>query len=325
MRIQLVSPTSTLARTGNQCTAAQWANVLEDLGHRVVLTTPGDPLDGMDILLALHAVKCHATILAHSHKHPDKPRIVALAGTDLYGGDAVKLQESMEAADHLVVLQHRALQRLSMEQRTRARVITQSVAVLETEVSKRTRDPFDVCVVGHLRPIKDPMRAAAASRLLPDASRIRIRHAGAILDESYRPLVDQEMQENPRYAWLGELDSYQVAHLMAQCHLMVVSSLSEGGARIIGEAIVQGTPVIGTEVDGVLGLLDEEYPGTFPVGDTQRLADLLWRCESDEAYLADLRKRTELLAANFDPQIERSAWKALMDDCKSALVGGSRL
>ena len=321
MRIQLVSPTLKLARTGNHCTAFQWARILEGLGHCVVLTEPGDMLADADMLLALHATKCHSAIRAHSAQYPDKPRIVGLAGTDLYGGDAVKLQESMEVADHLVVLQHRALQRLPISLRGRARVISQSSIASAMEEPKPARDPFDVCVVGHLRPVKDPMRAAVASRLLPEDSRIRIRHAGAMLDESYKSRVDQEMRENARYTWLGELGGEEVVNLLAQCQLMVISSFSEGGARIIGEAIVQGTPVIGSEVDGVLGLLDEDYPGTFPVEDTRRLADLLQLCESDEVFLADLQQRTSSLAARFDPQVERDAWKALIDDCESALLG----
>ena len=35
--------------------------------------------------------------------------------------------------------------------------------------------------MGHLRPVKDPFRAAFAARLLPDASRIRVTHIGAAL------------------------------------------------------------------------------------------------------------------------------------------------
>ena len=129
------------------------------------------------------------------------------------------------------------------------------------------------------------------------------------------------MQENARYTWLGELGASQVFDLLARCQLMVISSFSEGGARVIGESIVRGTPVIGSEVDGVLGLLDDDYPGTFPAGDTQALADLLQQCETDESFLKDLQRRTKLLAAKFDPQVERDAWRALIHDCQSALLG----
>jgi hypothetical protein len=53
--------------------------------------------------------------------------------------------------------------------RERAHVIYQSVA-RTTRRARPSRDHFDVCVAGHLRQVKDPFRAAAASRLLPESS-----------------------------------------------------------------------------------------------------------------------------------------------------------
>ena len=37
---------------------------------------------------------------------------------------------------------------------------------------------FPVCVLGHLRAVKDPFRPADASRLLPGGSRVRVLHLG---------------------------------------------------------------------------------------------------------------------------------------------------
>ena len=57
---------------------------------------------------------------------------------------------------------------------------------------------------------------------------------------------------------------------------MVLSSLSEGGANVISEAVAAGVPVLASRIDGSVGLLDD-YPGYFPVRDTAALARLLER------------------------------------------------
>ncbi len=62
---------------------------------------------------------------------------------------------------------------------------------------------------------------------------------------------------------------------------MVISSLSEGGANVISEAVVAGVPVLASRMDGNVGLLGGGYPGYFPVGDTPALARLLERLEQE--------------------------------------------
>ena len=75
-----------------------------------------------------------------------------------------------------------------------------------------------------------------------------------------------------------------MADLIASSRLMVMSSLFEGGARVVGEAMVHGTPVISSRIDGVVGLLGDDYPGYFLPGDTAELAALLNRFETDPGF-----------------------------------------
>ena len=72
---------------------------------------------------------------------------------------------------------------------------------------------------------------------------------------------------------------------------MVLSSRSEGGANVISEAIVAGVPILASRMDGNVGLLGADYPGYFPVGDTQALARLLWRIEADAPFVATASSR----------------------------------
>ena len=72
----------------------------------------------------------------------------------------------------------------------------------------------------------------------------------------------------------------------------VSSSRHEGGANAVSEALALGVPVLATAIPGSIGLLGEELPGLYPVGDARRLADLLLRAETDPAFLASLAARS---------------------------------
>ena len=47
------------------------------------------------------------------------------------------------------------------------------------------RSRFKVCVIGHLREEKDPLRTAMAARLLPSSSRLRVLHIGRALNPDF--------------------------------------------------------------------------------------------------------------------------------------------
>ncbi len=318
MKITIVSPPSRGVATGNRCTAQQWAAMLEDLGEIVAVCESWTAEDDCDVLVALHAVKSHESIARFRSARPEGKLVVALTGTDIYPSPSEEALDSMKLADRLVFLQDKALECVPEEFHGKSQVIVQSSKKSGDPEVLRTTDPFDVCVAGHLRDVKDPMRAAEASRLLPKESKIRILQVGAILDEKYQELVDRELKENPRYQWLGELGSDELKQLMARCQIIVVSSHAEGGARVAGESIVEGTPVIGTRIDGLVGLLGDDYPGFFEVGYTEGLAELLSRSEQDPEFLHDLREHALRIAETFDPEREREAWGTLLGNLQSS-------
>jgi glycosyltransferase involved in cell wall biosynthesis len=238
--------------------------------------------------------------------------VVCLSGTDINEDGGEVLRASMADADRLVILQEQALKRVPAEFHAKTRVIVQGVTPRVGPVVKDHDERFVVCVVGHLRDVKDPLRAAYASRLLEEDSRIEVRQAGSILEENYVELVKEEQEINPRYRWLGELSSEEVRRLIVESDLMVISSRSEGGPRVVGEAVVEGTPVLSSRIDGVSGLLGESYPGYFPVGDTEALAELLAKVESDASFREDLRLGIEKVAPLFDPRREKEAWETML-------------
>jgi putative glycosyltransferase (TIGR04348 family) len=313
MKIGIVTPRveGLQSKTGNLSTAERWAGLLRSLGHDVDLLSPG-ARDVLEVLVVLHGVKGFET-LQRSHRHsPDTKRILALSGTDLYPSPPRQCLQSMEIADALVALQPKALDQIPQALRHKATVIMQAVSQPHDPAVSPLHSGCRICVAGHLRDVKDPMLAAQASRHLPTDSQIEIHHAGAILDPKYHALVTQETATNPRYHYHGELSQDDLHRLMRSCQATLLTSRSEGGPAVIGESIVRGTPVLATRIDGVTGLLGDDYPGLFPVGEAEALASLLDQFERDEEFRAELRALTRELAGTFSPERERAAWADLL-------------
>ncbi len=103
---------------------------------------------------------------------------------------------------------------------------------------------------------------------------------------------------------------------------MVLSSRLEGGANVISEAITDDTPVLASKIPGSIGLLGEDYPGYFSVGDTMQLARFLRRAETDEDYYAHLQRACRRLQPLVKPHRERQAWRQLLAELVKSPKGG---
>lgn len=314
MKICLVTPAPTYSRKGNRVTALRWARILRELGHRVIIA---EEYQGKrcDVLVALHARRSHTSIARFRREHPELPLILALTGTDLYGDihtDA-SAQESLEMADHFILLQPAGIEELSEHLRHKAWVIYQSITAPPGRFSPK-KSVFELCVLGHLRPVKDPFRTAIAARQLPPSSRVQVVHVGGALTDDMKTQADTEVSINPRYRWLGELPRWRALRVLARSRVLVLTSEMEGGANAISEAIACSVPVISSRISGSIGLLGEDYPGYFPVGDTQTLTDLLMRLEVDTAFYDTLKTWCKQLKPIVDPNRERQSWKDLLQD-----------
>jgi putative glycosyltransferase (TIGR04348 family) len=287
--------------------------MLGELGHRCRVLTEDDG-GPADVFIALHAARSAEAVARHRERRTT-PLVVVLTGTDLYRDlpSSADARRSLDLADALVVLQPLALERLAgidASWAAKARVIWQSVPpVTKPPPRKRT---FDVCVVGHLRDEKDPLRAALASRRLPTASRIRVLQIGAALTPAWARRARREAEINPRYRWLGELPRHQARRWLGRSRLMVLSSRMEGGAHVIGEAVVGDTPILASRIDGTTGMLGPRHPGLFEVEDTDGLARLMERAETEPAFLERLADAGRRWASRFSPPAERQALAALL-------------
>lgn len=323
MKILLITPAPPGSRAGNRATAERWAGLLESAGHQVQVTNrfSGEPCD---LVLALHAWRSHADVTRIRREAPGLPLVVALTGTDIYDHQnryPEQTRDSMAKADSLIGL-HRLVDRDIPETfRHKLFTVLQSAPVPAENTANRTesegrkhggndtdpRAPFVVSVIGHLRDEKDSLRAARAARRLPEQSRVTVLAAGRAHDQRWEEMAREEAADNPRFRWLGELDQKDTAELLLGSRLMVLSSIMEGGANVVSEACRAGIPVIASDIPGNRGLLGEDYPGYFQVGDDEALAALLLKAEQQPAFLALLKARVSDLASDFTPEREQAS------------------
>ncbi len=331
--LALAVPVRPGTHSGNHVTGDRWARRLRELGHRVELLgvepgrpPPVPPPDAV-ALIALHARRCAEVVAAWSAERPGLACVVGLAGTDLYvdlpdtadteaASDALA---SLRAADRLVVLQPRAIEalgRIDAAFAGRARTIYQSVdAALPRPQTPRpggAGEGFVVCVPAALREVKDPLMCARAARMAPPHSQLRIEGVGVAHSADWARQATEEAEANRRYRWHGELTHNETLAMMASADLVACTSRAEGGANAVSEAIAVGVPVVGTAIDGNIGLLGDDYPGLVPPGDVEALAAWLGVLEREPRRLDELRTLVEARRWITDPAVERAAWADLL-------------
>lgn len=313
LRLGLVSPAPLDGLHGNATTTTRWQAILSELGHDVHAMRDYDGRR-YDALIVLHARKSADSLAAFHADHPDAPIVVALTGTDLYPSlDAADVDTALlQRATRLVVLQPRALDQLPVPLRERARVIIQSVPAISPRPP--VPDCFEVAFLAHLRSVKDPLRLSAATRLLPETSRIRVTHVGEAHEDTWAEAARSESETNPRYRWLGPLPRPAALEVLARSRVLALTSWHEGGANVISEALAAGVPIVCSAVPGSVGLLGAGYPGYFPPGDTAALAHLLDEVESDRHRYTELLRHCHALRDLVDPSHERQAWADLVNE-----------
>lgn len=314
MQIEIITHTPKNSLKGNRITALRWTRFLRQLGHKVTISQ-NFRKSNCDLMVALHASHSFPAIEEFHKNCPNKPLVVLLTGTDIHKDihSNPNVIKSLEYADRLILLQPLGIRELPVEFHHKVRVIVQSAEKLNGNIQKRKRT-FDISVIGHLRKLKDPFLTAYAVRNLPDDSRIRALHVGDILEPEMRSIALQEMENNNRYFWLGKKPRWEALSILARSRVVVLSSLMEGGPSVISEAVMAGVPILDSRISATLGLLGEDYPGFFEVGDTSALSKLLYKTETDPLFLAVLKQKINLLANKFDPSVEKLSLNKLLKE-----------
>ncbi len=322
----IVTPALADANNGNWQTARRWAQLLS--GHYQVRLSRQwtGALEGdasTDLLLALHARRSAESIAAWALLCPGQGLAVALTGTDLnldIDSDAAA-QRSLLLAQRLIVLQDQGPLALPQAVREKCRVVFQSSSPRDT-LSKTTRH-LRAVVVGHLRAEKAPQLVWAAARLLAAGEGIQIDHLGNALDPALGEAARQTQAECPHYRWLGGVSHASARDRIQRAHLLLHPSQMEGGAHVIMESVLSGTPVLASCVAGNVGMLGADYAGYFPPGDAPALVRLLRACRADIAAPTGTLARLQAQCFARAPLFQRDAERRHLLQALAGLPGAA--
>ncbi|MDZ7590613.1 MAG: selenoneine biosynthesis selenosugar synthase SenB [Rubrivivax sp.] len=305
--IIIVTPALASANNGNWQTAWRWARFLA-ADYRVHITdawAPGRPGADAALMIALHARRSAASVAAWHAAHRQRPLVLVLTGTDLYRDidSDPAAQRSLALAQRLVVLNEAGPARLPPALRGRATVCLQSATTRRAR--PKTLRHLRALMVGHLRDEKQPQTYFDAARALAHRTDILFDHIGGGLDPALAAQARALAAQQPRYRWLGALPHGATRARIAAAHVLVHPSRMEGGAHVVIEAVVSGTPVLASRIDGNVGLLGPGYGGYFEPGDAAGLVTLLQRARDDASMLSRLVSQCAERAPLFAPARER--------------------
>jgi putative glycosyltransferase (TIGR04348 family) len=257
-------------------------------------------------------------VAAWAQAHPTKPLVLALTGTDLYRDIATdaNAQRSLALAHRLIALQTQGPLALPEALRDKCRVVFQSGTRRQTLA--KTSAHLRAVMVGHLRDEKWPQTLFEAARLLRSDEGVHIDHIGAALDPALGEAAQATARDCPHYRWLGGLPHAATRARIQRAHVLVHTSRMEGGAHVLLEAVLCGTPVLASRIDGNVGMLGAGYGGYFPPGDAAALVQALRACRAGlgepAGRLAMLQAQCVARAPLFDPHTEQAALLALLQE-----------
>jgi glycosyltransferase involved in cell wall biosynthesis len=151
-------------------------------------------------------------------------------------------------------------------------------------------DRPSVAWIGVLQRYKNPRLLADAWRRV--ATRTTAARLVVVGQGPEQPIVDELVRDFPaRATGLSSLTPAEVAKLLDDSTVLVMSSESEGLPRVILEAFTRGRPVVATAVGGVPDLVDTGRNVLLVRrGDAEELADALVRVLDDRSFAERLSR-----------------------------------
>ncbi|MDC0567934.1 glycosyltransferase [Akkermansiaceae bacterium] len=314
MKVCVASPYPLSELKGNSVTTDRIVAMLNEGGveARGSYGNDGEPAD---ILITLHAIKGAPAVFDFKKKTPNGRVIILLTGTDIYQGLAEGSQiggDALQVADRIVVPQEAALRKLPEKVRGKTVVIRPSLDPIAVKATS-SQSPFVISVVGHLRPVKRPFLTIETLAQHPEWSDLEVWQIGQALDAEMGKTAEFWMEEDKRYRWCGGLPREESLALCAKSSLTINSSILEGGANAVLEAMTMGVPVLASRIEGNVGLLGDDYPGYFEEGGMAKALEAIMhqRVDLDEWSLL-LADRLPL----FSRVRESESWLELLIELK---------
>ena len=261
MKVCVSSPYPLSELKGNSVTTDRIVSILNERGieARGSYGYDGKPADA---LISLHAVKGAPAVFDFQREVPKGKVIILLTGTDIYQGLPEGSQighDALLAADRIVVPQEAVISHLPADVRKKTVVIRSSLDPISIKATP-SQSPFVISVVGHPRPVKRPFLTIETVARHPEWCDLEVWQLGQALDEESRKTAEAWVQKDERYRWFGGLPREESLARCAKSSLTINSSILEGGANAVLEAMTMGVPVLASRIEGNVGILGNDYP-----------------------------------------------------------------
>jgi glycosyltransferase involved in cell wall biosynthesis len=261
MRVAIVTDALDQPTRGNRTTIVRWMAHVRGVEIRAVPADPRQALDPVpDVLHGYHALHGGVAALALARRY-GRPLVVSLGGTDLFAclkGDA-KVADVLQRAD-CITGAFPAFGRMLEAHFGRALpYVTVPRGIVVPEVVRRP--PHDgkvrALLPGGLRPAKDPLLAlAVAERLVAAGLPLRLTILGPEMDRATARAVRERARGLP-FVDLGECAPEAMGEAYAAADVVWNTSVYEGGANALLEAVAHGCAVFARDIPGNRELLGE--------------------------------------------------------------------
>lgn len=298
---------------GNTTTALRLEQLLQQAGYEAVAMHTDTPPTA-DVQISLHALKTSAASTHFVQTNPQSRLFIRLTGTDINGGFDQNPELSrrvMTLAEKLIVSHPACIDRIPAQWHQKVVVVYPSVDIPPLPKIQTPANPFFTCV-GHLRPVKNPhlMFASLHQIEAPNVAAVSIGNAYDATD-GQQALINARL--DPRYHWISGCDRPTAIAWTRASLATINSSISEGGANSVIEAILMGVPVLASKIEGNVGFLGNDYAGYFEAERSDQLAELMRRCLEDPEFLTLIRQQIKGRQHLFQEQREIIELKNLVE------------
>ncbi|MGC6566458.1 MAG: glycosyltransferase, partial [Akkermansiaceae bacterium] len=143
----------------------------------------------------------------------------------------------------------------------------------------------------------------------PDWTDVEVWQLGGALNKEHAEQAREWEQRDSRYRWFGGLPRNESLALCAKSSLTVNSSILEGGANAVLEAMTMGVPVLASRIEGNLGLLGEGHGGYFD----ERMDEVLEQVMEDREIPAIWARAAMERLPLFSRDRESRCWLELLE------------
>ena len=166
----------------------------------------------------------------------------------------------------------------------------------------------------------------AFAALMPEFPEAQLLIIGRNQDPEYARQLGEIVQQQgmtSQVKFLMEMPQQQLAQYMAQAHVMVLPSLSEGLGRVVVEAMAAGTPVIGSRIGGIPDLIQDSVSGFLvSPGDETALAEKIrWILKYPQKSQEMGQQAHRASQSIFSTEIWLSGYRQVVKTAQSFLVG----